>query len=48
MVRDNMSESGTFQKLASGASQNLDPETMYKYNLKQEDITLLIGGKFQS
>ena len=41
MVRDNMTEEGTFQNLKSNTQQNLDPSNLYKFNLQNEENVIL-------
>ena len=47
MLRDNNTDDGTFQQLKGGASQHLDPQNLYKFDLESEgEIRLLCAGKF--
>lgn len=41
MVRDNMTEEGTFQNLKGNTQQNLDPSNLYKFNLQNEENVIL-------
>ena len=45
LIRDNNTQEGTFQKLANGRSENLDPEKVHKFNIRNEKVVIQMGGK---
>ena len=45
LIRDNNTQEGTFQKLINGRSENLDPEKVHKFNIRNDKVALQIGGK---